>query len=215
MPILNVSSRRLHRNAGGLWCRNEKSLASSVSRERISLIHLNHKHPGDVCVSPWTLDIAKYPISFVGSSFSPINLRSFSDFKADMVERRWKGHKIPFIPRREFVVTKLHASANIIYLRFTICHFHRRCDVSTRDFWRPAQRKRRECRLCTCYSSKPFSDKPYLKILAQLSASYIAFLAIEQPRCYSASSHEWKFRSWYILLSILFLYCVPWQTRAT
>lgn len=46
MPILDVSSRRrLHRNADALWRRNEKSLASSVSRECISLIHLNHKHP--------------------------------------------------------------------------------------------------------------------------------------------------------------------------
>ena len=126
MPILNVSSRRLHRNAGGLWCRNEKSLASSVSQERISLIHLNRKHPGvgGVCVSPWTLDIVKYPISFVGSSsFLPsISARS-PTLKPIWLSDAEKGHEIHLHPGG-IRLAKLHvgmriSSRAIRYLSFS------------------------------------------------------------------------------------------------
>lgn len=75
---------------------------------------------------------------------------------------------------------------------------------SNRDFWRPAQRKYRECRLCTCYSLKPFNNKPYLEILTQLPAGYMLFRYIT-PRYYAASSREWKFRSVRSTVSTAFL----------
>lgn len=75
---------------------------------------------------------------------------------------------------------------------------------SNRDFWRPAQRKYRECRLCTCYSLKPFNNKPYLEILTQLSAGYMLF-RYRTSRYYTASSREWKFRSVRSTVSTAFL----------
>lgn len=75
---------------------------------------------------------------------------------------------------------------------------------SNRDFWRPARRKYRECRLCTCYSLKPFNNKPYLEILTQLSAGYMLF-RYRTPRYYTASSREWKFRSVRSTVSTAFL----------
>lgn len=75
---------------------------------------------------------------------------------------------------------------------------------SNRDFWRPAQRKYGECRLCTCYSLKPFNNKPYLEILTQLSAGYMLF-RYRTPRYYTASSREWKFRSVRSTVSTAFL----------
>lgn len=72
---------------------------------------------------------------------------------------------------------------------FFVSSHRSRWIYSDGDSWRPAQHKCRECRLCTCYSSKAFNNGPCLKILTQLSANYMLFSC--RTPCYYVGAGRW------------------------